>query len=211
MKKTVQVAFGISLLVLSVIGTVWPSETIGSIIYAIILPSFIFSIISFVSEISEACGEIAHSTFEKAYKTASQSHDKVQKDMEAYEAGEYKTPYSPDIVPNEIYNELVKSTELMKVSAITQEMKAIFDKYKKRCDKVNLGCYVFLFLSLMFSSQIAEWISYIDLNCISLWSLTLLYFTLELKAEIREKIYLHIMIKAGKKVEKQKASLEEKK
>ena len=211
MKKTVQVAFGISLFVLSVIGTVWPSETIGSIIYAIILPSFIFSIISFISGISETCGEIAHSTFEKAYKTASQSHDKVQKDMEAYEAGEYTTPYSPDIVPYEIYNELVKSTEFMKVSAITKEMETIFDRYKKRCDRVNLGCYIFLFLSLMFSSKIAEWLSCVDLNCISLWSLTLLYFTLELKAEIREKIYLYIMKKARNNVEVKKASLEEKK
>lgn len=209
MKKTVQWAFGISLIILSVIGTIKPKAT-ENMIYSIILPSFMFSIISFVSEISEACSETAHDTFDKVYKTANQSHDKVQKDMEAYQAGEYKIPYSPDVVPKEISDELVKSTDFLRASAITQEMGIIFDRYKKRCDIVNLFCYVLLFLSLMFATYIAQWFSHIDLNCISLWSLSLLYFTLELKEEIRKKVYFTILKKAGKIVEKKRKALQDK-
>lgn len=203
MKKKIQWAFGITLLILSVIGTIKPIAT-GGIVYSIIFPSFMFSIISFVSEISEACSGIAHDTFEKAYKTANQSHDKVQKDLAAYEAGEYNIPYITDAVPKEIYNELLKSKDFLRASAISQEMSIIFDRCIKRCDIVTLICYVLLFMSLIFATNIARWLAWVDLNCISLWSLTLLFFTLELKEEIRKKVYMYILKKAEKNVDKKK-------
>ena len=54
--KTVQRAFAIALVILSGICTVRPeAELMSSIVYAVVIPSFILSLISFVTEISEHC------------------------------------------------------------------------------------------------------------------------------------------------------------
>lgn len=203
MKKTVQIAFGLALAALSIIGTIWTTELIGNIIYAIVIPSFVLSIISFVTEISTTCESIAYNTSRETYETANNAQSKVNKDLVLYNSGEYKVPYSPDLIPREIYSEQKKVLDYMKAALVSQEVGVIFNKCKRFCDKVNIVCYTILFLSLIFSPYIAKWLSVIDLNCISLWSLTLLYITLELKAEIQEWVYMTICERAKKTVEKE--------
>ena len=54
--KTLQKAFAIALIALSVICTRWPdAELMTSIVYAVVIPSFILSMISFITEVSEHC------------------------------------------------------------------------------------------------------------------------------------------------------------
>ena len=51
-KKGIQVAFAIALVFISIIATFWKSEVLENIIYAVVIPSFLLSIISFVAEIA---------------------------------------------------------------------------------------------------------------------------------------------------------------
>ena len=53
MKKGVEKAFAIALFIISIISTIFPTNHIESITYAVIVPSFILSLTSFISEISK--------------------------------------------------------------------------------------------------------------------------------------------------------------
>ena len=82
----------------------------------------------------------------------------------------------------------------------------IFIKSKKIFDKIIFVGYTLLFVSLIFSPYFHGWISNINLNSLTLWSLTLLYITLELKAEFIARTY-DFVYKICKKRKKQKLAL----
>ena len=67
-KKGIQVAFAITLIIISIIATIWQTELLGNIIYAVVIPSFLLSIISFVAEIAEKCGYTDYIYFSRKFK-----------------------------------------------------------------------------------------------------------------------------------------------
>lgn len=188
MKKIVEKAFAITLIILSLIATFLQFEIIGDMIYAIIIPSFVLSLISFVAEISEKCEADSTKTSKLAQQLSDLEQQKVDGDIEAYKKGNYKIPYSDGIVPDEIYQQQLESNKHLQESAAYLRVAIFCIKCKKICDKLMMFGYVLLFISLCLSSVFIRWLSLVDLNCITLWSLTLLYFTIELKTECCDKV-----------------------
>ena len=70
--KTTQIAFAIVLLILSVASTITDGKIITNIIFSVVVPSFILSVISFIDEIMELCeqaaSEISKNCFELSDK-----------------------------------------------------------------------------------------------------------------------------------------------
>jgi len=199
MKKIVEKAFAITLIILSLIATFSQSELIGDMIYAIIIPSFVLSLISFIAEISEKCQMDAKKTSDLAKKLSDLEQENVDRDIELYEKGSYEIPFAEGIVPEKIYQQQVKSTEHMGESLTYMKMAVFYIKFKKICDKLMVVGYVLLFVSLCLSSVFVQLLSHVDLNCITLWSLTLLYFTLELKSECCNQVFRFMYKIYGKK------------
>ena len=188
MKKIVEKAFAITLIILSLVATFLKIEVIGDMIYAIIIPSFILSLISFVVEISERCEANSTKTSELSHRLSEIEQKNVERDIELYKKGDYKIPYSEDSIPDEIYLQQLDSYNHLKESNAYLRVSIFCVKCKNICNKLMLLGYVLLFISLCLSSVFVRWLSLVDLNCITLWSLTLLYFTIELKTECCDKL-----------------------
>jgi len=192
LKKCVEKAFALALIIVSLVGTFLQTELISSIIYVIIIPSFILSIVSFFSEISVECQENAEKTSKLAHELSDLEQESVHTDLKLYEKGEYEVPYNEETVPNKIYEQQLKSNEHLAESIIYIMMATFFVKIKKVLDKAIFVGYLMLFLSLIFCPYFYKWLSNINLNCLTLWSLALLYITLELKSEFISKIYDYV-------------------
>ncbi len=211
MKKIVEKAFAITLIILSLIATFLQIEVIGDMIYAIIIPSFVLSLISFVAEISVKCETDSKELADLAYKLSDLEQKKVDGDIESYKKGEYKTPFSDGIIPDEIYQQQIESNKHMKEANNYLRTSIFCIKCGKICDKLMMFGYVLLFVSLCLSSIFIRWLSLVDLNCITLWSLTLLYFTIELKTECCNKLvtFLYKMYSKKSKKTEDEEKLEE--
>lgn len=195
MKKTIQIAFAITLLILSVASTIREILILSNIILAIIVPSFVLTVISFFNEIIEYCerclGAVAKSCrdyskeqLEKTKQIIVSSEKKTDKDWEA------------------IHTMLTHCEEIGKDSEGYYAAQDFCTKCKKTLDCCNVVAYVFLFLSLILSSYFVELFSGISLDSLTLWSLTILYFSNELKSEICTKTFSitakHYLRKQGK-------------
>lgn len=203
MKKGVQVAFAIALVILSVICTIYPeAELMENIVYAVVIPSFILSAISFVAEISDICEVKAGKLAKTARETAELATKVVQRGMDNYRAGIHEMPYIEGRVPTDLFEAQEKCVEYYGVASASMDVKTFFVRVKKVCDITVVGGYVVLFLSLSLSPYIVRWLSSVNLNCITMWSLALLYITLELKTEICERIFGCLYKKARKRVDK---------
>lgn len=184
MKKGVQIAFAIVLVILSLIATIKASGIMEGIIYAVVVPSFILSIISFISDISLLCEHEAKEKM-KINSEASYYANKWAKMLaEKYEIQRAGIVDEDEIDPQKILDAQDEAIAHNDQALVSADIRIVCFEIKKWSDRASVGCYVVLFLSLIFSPYIAQWLSVIDLNCITLWSLTLLYFTLELKSEI---------------------------
>lgn len=184
-KKGIQIAFAITLVIISIIGSFWKSELLGNIIYAVVIPSFLLSIISFVAEIAEKCEETAKKCAELAGQTANTSEKLVEAKMENYKAGIYENkPYIEGLIPKTIMDEQIKTVEYYQDATALVYTQLFMFRCQKVFQRISVVGYVLLFLSLILSPYAVKLLSVIDLNCITLWSLTLLYFTLELKTDI---------------------------
>ena len=203
MKKGVEKAFAIALFIISLISTVFPTSHMESITYAVIVPSFILSLTSFISEISKKCQDDAEETAKMTHKLSNLEHEIADKDYALYNEGKYNLQYIEGHVPKEIFDKMSNSVEHLRDSVIFKRMEIFFYKFKSFCDKLVVIGYVLLFISLCLSPYISHWLSVINLNCITLWSLTLLYVTLELKSEISSKLYMLIHKAFKKKAEKE--------
>ncbi len=198
MKKSVEKAFAIALIILSIIGTIWKTDLISSIIYSVVIPSFILSLISFVSEISEKCQTDAEKTADTTKRLSDLEEEMVNKDIQLYAKGKYETPYVEGVIPDEIFQRQKDSNEHLEESIVYTQMAIFCIKCKKTCDKLIVFGYVLLFISLCLSPYFENILSNINLNCITLWSLTLLYITLELKSELCAKTFNFIYRKYKK-------------
>ena len=203
MKKGVEKAFAIALFIISLISTVFPTSHMESITYAVIVPSFILSLTSFISEISKKCQDDAEETAKMTHKLSNLEHEIADKDYALYNEGKYNLQYIEGHVPKEIFDKMSNSVEHLRDSVIFKRMEIFFYKFKSFCDKLVVIGYVLLFISICLSPYISHWLSVIKLNWITLWSLTLLYVTLELKSEISSKLYMLIHKTFKKKAEKE--------
>ena len=205
-KKTVEKAFAITLVILSIVGTLCDTEHIGSIIYAVIVPSFILSVISFISEISDKCQENAEKTADVTERLSKTEQDLANEHLKLYNQGNYEEPYVEGRVPEKIYKLLTDSLEHRNETIIYKDVQMFCLKFRKICNILIICGYVLLFTSLCFSHYLRKWLSIVNLNCLTLWSLTLLYFTLEFKSECCAKTY-DCLYKFYKKSRKRKEKL----
>lgn len=189
MKKTVQIAFAIALVIISVISSIWQTDLIGNIIYAVVLPSFILSIISFIAEISEKCETDGEKLYNLSIRCADMSKEIAELKIKSkVETTDSKLTLEEAITP-EINEKLTESNKYAAEALGYQKVRIFCLKCKRHCDRALIGGYVLLFLSLALSPYIAKWLSVINLNCITLWSLSLLYISLELKSEVCSKVF----------------------
>lgn len=189
MKKGVQIAFAITLLIISVLATFNQSKLFDDIIYAVVIPSFLLSVISFAAEIREKCGKNAHE-FEKVYMEHSDlKYQSAQQKLTQYDQGTYHQPYKEGFVPKDIYEEITDSLNQINKATVYINIRLFLSRCEKALDIINITCYVLLFLSLIFSPYIVSFLSSINLNCMTLWSLTLLYFSVELKSQVCAKVF----------------------
>lgn len=201
MKKGVEIAFAIALIILAIISTVFPTELTESIIYAVVIPSFILSLISFVSEISELCENNAEKLSDLEKKVSDNAHKFAESRLKLYNEGLHEQPFVEGFVPDEIHEHEEASVNYLKKAVISKDVQVFCIKCKRVCHKLTISGYVLLFLSLFLSPCIAKCLSVVDLNCITLWSLALLYVTLELKSECCNWLFGVLYKKYSKKVE----------
>lgn len=199
-KKEIQVAFAIALVLISIIATFWKSELLGNIIYAVVIPSFLLSIISFVAEIAERCESNAKEGSALAEENAGLADNLAEELVKNCEKGSAFCSYAAEQTLKEIEEQYKKSIEHYKVACAYKDVRIFFLRCQAACQTISIFGYVFLFLSLILSPYVVKMLSVLDLNCITLWSLTLLYFTLELKSEICARIFNTLYKKYLKKI-----------
>ena len=107
-KKGIQVAFAITLIIISIIATIWQTELLGNIIYAVVVPSFLLSIISFVAEIADKCISSAAEVGDLAYESGNLSNQLTEIKMQDYDKGMSETPYVEGVVPKDITDQQEK-------------------------------------------------------------------------------------------------------
>lgn len=201
-KKGIQIAFAITLVLISIVGSIWKTELLGNIIYAVVIPSFLLSLISFVVEIAEKCEDNAKEFASLVSQNANLAKQLAEAKTKSYEQGFFDIPYVEGVVPKEITDLQLKTIEYYKEASAYKDVQIFSIKCQGICHKISVAGYVLLFLSLILSPYAVKLLSVIDLNCITLWSLTLLYFTLELKSEICSKLFRFLYNRYLKKVDK---------
>lgn len=189
MRKCVEKAFAYSLVIVSLLGTFIQTELIQSIIFVVIIPSFILSIVSFFSELSIKCRENAEKMAKLSEKVSNLEQENVDRDLELYKNGNYELPFDENLIPEKIFKQQSDSVNHLKDSIVYLNVSVFFAKSKKVLDKMTFVGYTLLFISLILSPYIYRWLSYVNLNSLTLWSLTLLYITLELKSEFVARTY----------------------
>lgn len=186
--KGIQIAFAITLVLISIIGTFWKTDLFENIIYAVVVPSFLLSVISFVAEIAEKCESSADHVANLAYKSGNMSAELADLKKKNYDSGISNMPYVEGVVPKEITDHQEKAIEYLEDASAYKDVQIFFLKCQRVCQNISVAGYVLLFLSLILSPYAVKLLSAIDLNCITLWSLTILYLTLELKSDICSKL-----------------------
>lgn len=200
MKKGLQIAFAITLVILAGICTVFPElQLMESIVYAVIIPSFVLTIISFVVEISTICEKKAGKRADSTEKAATLAGELADQIMENYQAGIYEVPYVEGAVPKRVLEAQEEGLGFYRATTASLRVKLFFAKVKWYCDRIVVLGYVVLLLSLSLSPYIVQWLSVVNLDCITLWSLALLYITLEPKEEICIGIFEFLYKRAEKR------------
>ena len=200
MKKKFEIAFAIALLILALISTIFPAGLMENIVYAVVLPAFVLSIISFVTELSASCTKSAETLSDAARKISEYKDKTADTKLEMYNNGLHELPFVEGFVPNEITEIKESSVESMHQSALFKEIQVSFVRMKRVCDIITIVGYVLLLLSLCLSPWIMEYLSSANLNCLTLWSLAVMYLTMELKDDC-SKLLLNILYKKHTKVE----------
>lgn len=202
-RKGFQISFAIALVVLSVICTIWRNEVLDGIIYAVVIPSFVLSIISFVLEVADYCKNYAEKITSLSKENMELSDELYNRKIEEYKAGKLDAKYVEGYIPTELAEE--HRTEKFKYATnimASQDVKIFFLGCQKVCSIVAIVGYVLLIISLCLSYYAVKILSAIDLNCITLWSMALLYFTMELKTEMCNWVFELLYRKYTKKNKK---------
>jgi len=204
MKKGVQIAFAIALATLAIISMFCSTGHMATIIYAVALPSFILSIVSFFADIAEKCdseGEKLHEASNKSSELSKELATQKIKTNVLCNDGVYDEKV---VITPAVEKHLEDASRYMVEALGYNRARIFFLRCKIWCDRLMVGGYAVLFLSLALSPYVTQWLSVIDLNCITLWSLLLLYVTLEFKSTICSKVFLGLSKRYIKKVNEQK-------
>lgn len=190
--KTTQIAFAIVLLILSVVSTIMDDEIITNIIFSVVVPSFILSLISFIDEIMELCEQAANDLSKNCFELSSK-HLEIAKKQAVENNGT-----DPNFL-NTFHAILDLSQSIHASGDSYSAAKAIFEKYRNILWKSSVVGYVLLFLSLIFSPYITERLPKINLDCLTLWSLAMFYISLEFKPWLAKKIVIGVAQRIKKK------------
>ena len=200
MKKSFEIAFAFALLILSIASSLFQTELFTNIIYAVVIPSFILSIISFLSEISWRCEHYAKELASAAKDSAQFKRETVDAKMAEFAENKHNFEYVMAFDKAQLDKQQDECLHFLDTALAATFVQEFCYKCKKACDIAITVSYTILVLSLTISPYLAKWLSVINLNCITLWSLTLLYLTLELKSEICFIIFRVLFKYAKKKI-----------
>ena len=172
------------------------SEVFGNIIAAIIIPSFLLTLISFVDTVIAKC-KLNAEAIAKVFQENGELHAKKSEEMIADKA------YQTEEEIKKIKLELDVTNHSYESALSYSELKDFFERCQKVLSKVNLATYTLLFLSMVLSPYIVKFLSGIELNCLTLWSLTVLYVDTELKPELCAKCFAFLAQRHLKKRDKE--------
>lgn len=190
--KTTQIAFAIVLLILSVASTITDGKIITNIIFSVVVPSFILSVISFIDEIMELCEQAASEISKNCFELSDKQLE-IAKNQAVETNGT-----DPNFLKT--FHAILDLSQSIHASGNSYSAaKAIFEKYRNILWKSSVVGYVILFLSLIFSPYITEWLPQINLDCLTLWSLAMFYISLEFKPWLAKKIVIGVAQKIKKK------------
>ena len=190
--KTTQIAFVLVLLGLSLASTFMKGELIANVTFSVVAPSFILSLISFFDEIIERC-EYASNELSKSCFELSNKHLELAK-QQALNTDGTDPNFSTAFHTILDISQSVHSSGLGYSAATT-----FFEKFRNILWGFNVLGYVSLFASLILSPYFIDWFSHINLNCLTLWSLTILYFSQEFKSWFAKILVLWITRRIIKK------------
>lgn len=195
MKKGVQIAFAITLVILSIMATCINAELLSNIVLGIVIPSFLLTIISFIEAIISKCKTNAVD-IAKTYGECADLHFKLTKEL-------LNKPQSEENI-QKIEEEQKEGTQKLHECLDYIAMAEAMKKFLSFLKYANLIAYVLLFLSMILSPYIVRILAKINLNCITLWSLTIFYVDIELKSEMTAKIFSLFCKHYSKKTSKQR-------
>lgn len=181
-KKTIETSFAITLIFISILATFIQSSIFQSIIYAVIIPSFLLSIISFISELEEKCEQNAKNFKNTLAQLGNTEAEWSELHLKQYESGNAHVLYISTLVPKNIYEMLENSLIHMKEAFQYANIQAFCAKLGKVLQVLKMMAYTVLFISLILSPYISKVLSYVNVNCITLWSFSLFFLALELKS-----------------------------
>ena len=180
MKKTVQIAFAIALIILSILSIFVQSTLFDSIVLGVVIPSFILTIISFIDEVIQKCQTNARKLSDMLTKTADSSSS-LAKTIAKNVTTESEAQQIVDLMNQE--------GDYLREALDYAKMESSLKKCSKYLAYTNIIAYTILFLSLVLSPYIVEILAGTNLNSITLWSLAILYLSNELKPEITVKCF----------------------
>lgn len=180
MKKNVQIAFAVALVILSILSIFAHSKLFDSIVLGVVIPSFILTIISFIDEVIQKCLIHARKLSDLLKKTA---------DSASSLANTIAPNYKTESEAQQILDLLNQENEYLKEALDYTKLANSLKKCSKLLAYINITAYTILFLSLVLSPYIVEILAGINLNSITLWSLAILYLSNELKPEITVKCF----------------------
>lgn len=180
MKKKIQIAFAISLVFLSAVSTFVNTELFSNIVLGIAIPSFLLTVISFLDSIIAKCKGNSAEFADVLRRIA---------DAELW-ISEHSSSESQTAENTQQISEESKSSPAHAKEYIAYEtMRSTMEKYQTILEYATLVSYVMLFLSLILSPYLVRLLSKVNLNFITLWSLTILYVDAELKYEVTSKSF----------------------
>ncbi|MBQ7118927.1 MAG: hypothetical protein IJO09_01820, partial [Oscillospiraceae bacterium] len=160
-----------------------------SIVYAVVIPSFLLTVISFISDISKECEKIAGKRFAGDQKISELAKENADIRLRFHKEANKGICEVETKVPEDVLAAIATSEKWRNSAVEHASTQSFFLKCIIVCNVLVVVGYVLLFLSLFFSPIIFKWISVINLNCITLWSLTVLYLTIQLKREICNRVF----------------------
>lgn len=178
-------AFVLSVFILCLISTIGNNNEINQLVYALIIPVFLITIIEFIIEIKEKCEKYA---------------DKVSKEMNKmsqleYELAEEKVKnlkiignFDENNLPESIQKNYEDSIKHTNIATNYIKVSTDFVKLHKFLKIIYTIILVLFFLSIIFFSKISSVLEKINLNSISLWSLLLLLISIYNKDDVAIKI-----------------------
>ena len=173
------------------------SEIFSNIIAAIIVPSFLLTLISFIDTIIAKC-KVNAEAIAKVYQENGELHAQKGGAMiadKAYQTEEELKMLKLELdISNHSYENAINYSELRDFLAKCQTI----------LSNVNLATYTLLFLSMVLSPYIVQILSGVDLNSLTLWSLAVLYIDTELKPELCAKCFSFLAKRHLKKRRKEK-------